>query len=119
MIFACGVRFIRLRSAAVSGWASRSARAAHSTASAVIARGGLGVLPEVIVLLILRRSPGRNNANALLAFGIGYKQHNLTLRHANDDKPFLAIVFTIIEALDGKRVFEHRLRQVEADAMSL
>src|SRR5271166_3701380 len=53
MIFACGVRFIRLRSVAVSGWASRSARAARSMASAVIGRGGLGVLPEVVVLLIL------------------------------------------------------------------
>lgn len=31
----------------------------------------------------------------------------------------LAIVFTIIEALDGKRIFEHRLRQIEAHAMSL
>src|SRR5271166_441346 len=53
MIFACGVRFIRLRSVAVSGWASRSARAARSMALAVIGRGGLGVLPEVVVLLML------------------------------------------------------------------
>src|SRR5271157_3515814 len=53
MIFACGVRFIRLRSVAVSGWASRSPRAARSMASAVIGRGGLGVLPGVVVLLIL------------------------------------------------------------------
>src|SRR5271167_3394156 len=116
MIFACGVRFIRLRSVAVSGWASRSARAARPIASAVIARGGLGVLPEVVVLLMLGCSPSGNYANALLAFGIGYKQHNLTFCHADDDKPLLTIVFTVVEALDSKRVFEHCRRQIEAHA---
>jgi hypothetical protein len=43
-------RFIRLRSPAVSGCASRSARAAASTAAGDIS---LTVLPEVVVLLIL------------------------------------------------------------------
>ena len=52
MIFAWGVRFIRLRSSAVSGCASRSARAAASMAAAVM---GLSVLLEVVVLLILCR----------------------------------------------------------------
>jgi hypothetical protein len=103
----------------VSGWASRSAHAARSIASTVIDRGGLGVLSEVVVLLILRCSPGGNNANALLAFGVGYKQHNPTFSHANDDKTLLAVVFTVIEAFDGKRIFENRLRQIEAHAMSL
>src|SRR6266481_4165101 len=54
MIFACGVCFIRLRSVLVSGCASRSARAARLIAAAFIGRGGLGVLPKVVVLLILR-----------------------------------------------------------------
>src|SRR5216684_1496657 len=53
MILACGVRFIRFRSSAVSGCASRSARAAASTAAGVM---GLSVLLEVVILLILRRS---------------------------------------------------------------
>src|ERR1039457_6706317 len=100
MIFACGVRFIRLRSASVSGCASRSARAARSIASKDIGLGGLGVLPEIVVLLTLCRPPGGNNANALVAFGVGYVQDKLTLRHANDDQTLLAIVFTVIEALD-------------------
>jgi hypothetical protein len=39
--------------------------------------------------------------------------------HADHDKTLLAIVFTIIEALDGKRVFEHRRCQIEAHAMGL
>src|SRR5271157_2255413 len=97
MIFACGVRFIRLRSAAVSGCASRSARAARSIASAVIGRGGLGVLPEVVVLLMLGCSPSGNHANAVLAFRIGYKQHNVTFCHADDDRTLLAIILTINE----------------------
>ena len=119
MIFACGVRFIRLRSVSVSGCASRSARAARSIASAVIGLGGLGVLPQVVVWLILRCSPSRNNANALLTLGVGYKQHSRTFRHTDDDKTPLTVVFTIVDALDRKRVFEHRLRQIEAHAMRL
>lgn len=53
--FACEVRFIRLRLMAVSGCASRSARAAASTAPGVM---GLRVLLEVVILLILRRPSG-------------------------------------------------------------
>src|SRR5258706_162932 len=41
MIFACAVRFIRLRSPPVSGCASRSARAAGSLAPCVLALSGL------------------------------------------------------------------------------
>src|SRR5271154_3720440 len=104
MTFACGVRFIRLRSAGVSGWASGSARAAASTAWGVM---GLRVLLEVVVLLILRCPSGRNNANAFVAFGIGYKQHDISFGHADNDNPFFAVVLTIIEALDGKRVVKH------------
>src|ERR1700685_16637 len=63
IIFACGVRFIRLRSPRVSGCASRSARAAASAAAGVIGIA-LCVLPEVVVLLILRCSSRRNNPNA-------------------------------------------------------
>ena len=55
MIFARGVRFMRLKSAAVRGRASGSGMAAFSTASTVI---GLGILFEVLVLLTLRYPPG-------------------------------------------------------------
>src|SRR5271157_84479 len=119
MIFACGVRFIRLRSASLSGCASRSARAARSISSAVIGRRRLAVLPEIVVLLILCRSPSRNNANAILAFGVGYEKQDLTFRYADDDKSLLAVVFTIVLALNRKRVFEHRLRQFEAHSVGL
>ena len=47
MIFACGVRFMCLKSVAVKGCASRSARAPLSIASADV---GLGILPEIVVL---------------------------------------------------------------------
>src|ERR1700691_352095 len=100
MTFACGVRFIRLRSSSESGRASRSARAARSIWSAVIGLGGLGILPEIVVLLTLGCPPGGNNANALVTFGVGYIQHSVTLRHADDDKPLLAIVFPIIDAFE-------------------
>jgi len=50
MIFACGVRFIRLRSPEVSGCASLSAGAAASMALGVMR---LSVFLEVVVLLIL------------------------------------------------------------------
>lgn len=57
--------------------------------------------------------------NALVAFGIGNIQHNVTLCHADEDKTVLPIVFTIVKALNGKRVVENRFRQLEAYAMSL
>src|SRR5450631_562138 len=114
MIFACGVRFIRLRSSWVSGCASLSARAAASMASGVM---GLSVFLEVVVLLILCCPSGGNNADALLAFGIGYKQQEVFLGHADNDKTLFAVVRTIIVTLDGKRVLKHRLRQIEAHAM--
>src|SRR5271165_7191351 len=108
MIFACGVRFIRLRSVSLSGCASRSARAACSTASALIARIRLAVLPEVLVLLMLRRSPGRNQADAILAFRISHIQQYPPFRHSKGDETGLAIVLPIINKLNGKRVLEHR-----------
>src|SRR6266498_2163141 len=94
MIFACGVRFIRLRSSAVRGCASRSARAARSMASEVM---GLGVLLKIVFLLILRYSPCRNEANALFAFGAGHEQKYVALRHADDDKTVLAVIFMIVD----------------------
>jgi len=54
-------------------------------------------------LLILRCSPRRNSAHATLTLGVSHKQHHVTFRHADDDKPIFAIVLAIIEALDGKR----------------
>jgi hypothetical protein len=38
---------------------------------------------------MLRCSPGGNNANALLAFGVGYIQHNVTFSHADENKTLL------------------------------
>src|ERR1039457_74735 len=48
MIFACGVRFIRLKSASVRGLVSRSARAARSMASGLINGKLSGVLRRAI-----------------------------------------------------------------------
>src|SRR5271165_2636529 len=117
MILACGVRFIRFRSAWVSGCASGSARAARSMASSLIARGELGVLSEVVVLLILCCPPRRNDTNPLAAYCVSHKQNNVTLCHPDNDETFFAIVFPIIEALDGERVFKDRLGQIEAHAV--
>jgi hypothetical protein len=55
MILAWGVRFMRFRSASVSGCASGSARAASYTARGFI---GLRILPEAVILLSLGCSPG-------------------------------------------------------------
>src|ERR1035438_3577114 len=101
MIFACGVRRIRLISDSVSGCASRSARAARSIAAAAIRRGGLSALPEVAVLLILGCPPGRNNANAFLTFGVSHKQHH--------------VAFSIMSAPQLNITEEHRLRR-QADS---
>ncbi len=77
--FACGVRFMRFRSAWFSGCASRSAHAASSMAPGLI---GLGVGFEVVLLLISCCPTGRNNANALVSFGVGYERKNLRFGHA-------------------------------------
>src|SRR5579872_777438 len=114
MIFACGVRFMRLRSLEVSGCASLSARAAASMALGVMR---LSVFLEVVVLLILGCPSSGDNADAFLAFGIGYKQQNVSLGHTNHDKTLFAIVRAVVEALDRKRVAERRLCQIEAHAM--
>jgi len=55
----------------------------------------------------------------LVAFGVGYIEHNVTLRHADDDKTLLAIIFPIINTLKGKHIVEHRSCQIEAYAMRL
>jgi hypothetical protein len=55
----------------------------------------------------------------LLAFGVGYERHKGANRPADDDKAFLTIILTIIEALDRKRILENRLREIEAHAMDL
>jgi len=77
--------------------------------------GRIRRLPEVVVLRMLRRSPRGNDTNAPLTFGVGYRQHSVTLRYADDNQTLLTMV-SQVEALDGKRVFEHRLRQIEAHA---
>src|SRR5262249_32922336 len=64
-----------------------------------------------------RYPAGRNQANAPLAFRIGHKQQHPAFRHADDDKSLLAIIPTIVETFDGKRVPEYCCRQLEADAV--
>src|SRR5437016_11489141 len=99
MIFAWGVRFIRLRSSAVRGCASRSARAARSMASELM---GLGVLRKVVFLLILRYSACRNEGNSRVAFGVGDEQEDVAFRHADDDKVLLGIIFRVMDRLNSK-----------------
>ena len=38
-------------------------------------------------------------------------------RHADEEKTIFAMVFTIIKALNGKRVFEYRSCQFETDTV--
>jgi hypothetical protein len=81
--------------------------------------GGLGVLAEIVVLFTGCGPPGGNNANALVPFGVGYLQHSVTVRHADKDQTFLAVVFAVVKALNGKRIVKYRFRQIEAYAVSL
>jgi hypothetical protein len=79
---------------------------------------GLSVLLEVFVLLILGRPSGRNNADVLLALGIGNKQQDFALSHADHHKTLFAILLAVVKEVDGKRIIKHGLCQIEAHAMS-
>jgi hypothetical protein len=101
MIFACGVRVMRLRSDSFNGCASGSARAAVSIASRGI---GLGIPPEVIVLLTLCCPRAEIDTNLLLTFSASDKQEILSLCHADRQKTILTIIFTIVKELGPQRI---------------
>ncbi len=116
MIFTCGVRFMRLRSAGLNGRASGSARAAARTCRGVIGRKDLDCLPEVVVLLMFCRLPCRDKADAVATFCMDYEE-NRAFNHADQNETLLTIVFTVIQPFDAKGIFKDLGRDLEADAV--
>src|ERR1043165_4769689 len=116
MIFTCGVRFMRAKSAGVSGRLSGSRAAAASISSCVIGRIGLGVLCEVVILLTFGCAPRRDQAQAAIPFGIANKQDN-TFGHPDKNDAVLTIVLALVETLDGKRVGKSPAGPFEVDAV--
>src|SRR5277367_437935 len=106
IIFACGVRFIRFKSARVSGRASGSASAARSTAAGVMGRNPLRVFLEIAFLLMSGGTPGRYNSDNFFPFGIHHGE-NAALNHAYDHKTFLTIAMFVVKNFYGERVLEH------------
>ena len=89
MIFARGMRFMRLMSSEVSGLASGSASAAVITSASVIGRSGsrcLRVLLEIVVLLMLGCSSGSDDPHTIATLGVSH-EYQRTLDHADQGKP--------------------------------
>src|SRR5262245_47415957 len=99
------MRFMRLKSSGVSGFASGSASAAAITSASVIVRNGSRGLPvflEVVVLLILGCSSGADNADPLPALGIDHKYQG-ALDHADQGETLLAIVLAVVRPRQRRR----------------
>src|SRR3990172_2136257 len=120
IIFARGVRFIRCKSAADSGCASGSARAAASISSSLIARierrADLLSLLEIVITFTSPSSSSRNQTSASRALSVDHVQ-NRTFGEANDDEAVLLVVVAIIDRFDGMRVMDRLSGRVEPDAM--
>jgi hypothetical protein len=65
---------------------------------------------------MLCRSPGRDDANALIPLCVR-NGHHLTADHAEKDTPLLAMGFAHVDPLDGKRVAKRESRLLEAHAV--
>jgi hypothetical protein len=119
----------------VKGRASGSRDAAASTSASVIgASGSTGttssvpsgliltstpsrrILAIVVVLLMSRCSPRRDNSNAFAPLGVNDGQH-LSVGHAEQDRTLLAVGFAFVDPLDGKWVVEGEGGLLEAHAM--
>src|SRR5512143_1985691 len=117
MIFTCGVRFMRPRSATDSGRLSRSALAAASTCFGVIGRSGrLVVFGEVVILLSLGCLARRDDPDAAVPFGIADGEQR-AFRNANQNETVLAVVLAVVQPLDGEWVLEHQACHFETHAM--
>src|SRR6266852_2601494 len=116
MIFVCGVRFMRFKSAGLNGCASGSASAAHSMALLVMARIPLRRLFEVSLLLKFRRPPGRDDSDGVVSLRVGNVE-NEAIDHAYDYESLLFVILPVVKKLNGKRVAEDTFCQSETDAM--
>src|SRR5690348_5773977 len=115
MIFARGMRFMRLRSSGISGLASRSASAAAITSASVIGRSGsrrLRVLLEIVVLLIPGCSSGCDDAHTIGALGVHY-ENQCALDHADHDEPVLPVVLAIVNPDYREGIGKHQTHTLE------
>src|SRR5262249_28431040 len=93
------MRFMRLKSLGVSGFASGSASApAITSASGIVRNGsrGLPVFLEVVVLLIFGCSSSAVYSHPLAALGVGHKYQG-ALDHADQGEALLAVVLAVID----------------------
>src|SRR6476469_7886641 len=72
-------------------------------------RRALEVLAEVVVLLTPCRLPCRDNADALIAFGVGYRQCP-PVGPADDDETILSVVLTVVYLINAGGIVEHESR---------
>src|ERR1035437_1335093 len=114
---------MRLKSAGVSGIASGSCVAAALRCASLIASnrlqscfGGLAIVFMVLSAFMRFGSSGRYDANGLAPHAVGDIEQ-AAIHHADDDIAVFAIVFTVIQPLDGERVFENIPRHFKGDAM--
>jgi hypothetical protein len=63
----------------------------------------LGVLREVVILLMLRCASCRDEPEAPIVFGVNDRQDG-ALGHADQDEALLAIILTVVQSLDCKRI---------------
>src|SRR5438128_7418306 len=81
-------------------------------------RRALEVLAEVVVLLTACRLPCRDNADALIAFGVGYRQCP-PAGPADDDETILSVVLTVVYPINAGGIVEHESRRLEGHAVLL
>src|SRR4051812_15202244 len=116
IIFTCGVRFMRAKSAGVSGRLSGSLAAAASICCCVIGRMALGVLCEVVILLTLCCASRRDQSDTAIPLRVDNGQHN-TFGHPDQDETVFAIIFAVVEPFDGKRITKNGASRFELDAV--
>src|ERR1700749_2721724 len=116
MIFTCGVRFMRAKSAGVRGRLSGSLRAAASISACVMGRMGLAILCEVLIVLVPRGVSRGDQPGAIVSFGMDNGQKH-AIRHSDQNKTILAVVLAVIDLLDGERIAKDLPRRFEIDAM--
>src|SRR5215510_1326691 len=119
IIFARGMRFMRLKSSGVSGFASGSASAAAITSASVIVRNGSRLLPvflEVVVLLIFGCSSGADNTHPLPALGVGHKDQG-ALDHADQGETLLAIGLAVVDLANAAGIGKCHAGALKRDAM--
>src|SRR5436305_4305152 len=113
------------------GWASGSDNAAASTSSSVIAstraqsvspRGGgspgFTVMRVVPLLFMSRGPPGGDDAAGVVAAGGRDDEQDVVDCHADDPRPFLAVLEAVVDLLEPVRIFDGSNGVSEIDAVS-